>query len=87
MTVPQMKNIIRGWNEQYPKTSEFYVNTYKAQVGGSRGGGRGVALSRGDLKKNFLEQLNRKEQVLSADEVKGLDTSLEEVLNQIKRQE
>ena len=34
-----------------------------------------------------LEQHNRKEQVLSADEVKGLDTSLEEVLNQIKRQE
>ena len=85
MTVSQMKNIIRGWNDQYPKTSEFYVNTYKAQVGGSRGGGRGVALSKGDLKKNFLEQLNKKEKVLTNEEIKVLDDVLRSTIDKISK--
>lgn len=85
MTVSQMKNIVRGWNDQYPKTSEFYVNTYKAQVGGSRGGGRGVALSKGDLRKNFLEQLNKKEKVLTNEEIKVLDDVLKSSIDKISK--
>ena len=85
MTVSQMKNIIRGWNDVYPKSSDDYVNTYKAQVGGSRGGGRGVALSKGDLKKNFLEQLNKKEKVLTNEEIDVMDEVLTSTIDKISK--
>lgn len=87
MTVQLMKNIIRGWNLVYPATSEFYVNTYKTQIGGSRGGGRGIAVSRNELKTNFITQLNKKETVLSNKELCKLDSTLQNLVIQIKNNE
>ena len=91
MTIPQMKNIIRGWNAVYSKKSEFYINTYKTQVGGSRAdksgtGGRGVSLSKEGLQKNMIEQLNKKEPVLSSEEVKIMDEVLRKQIEKIEKE-
>ena len=91
MTIPQMKNIIRGWNAVYGKKSEFYINTYKTQVGGSRAdksgtGGRGVSLSKGGLQKNMIEQFNKKEPVLSSEEVKIMDEVLRKQIEKIEKE-
>tara|TARA_Y100001973_G_scaffold103901_1_gene172258 strand:- start:206 stop:1645 length:1440 start_codon:yes stop_codon:yes gene_type:complete len=91
MTIPQMKNIIRGWNAVYGKKSEFYINTYKTQVGGSRAdksgtGGRGVSLSKGGLQKNMIEQLNKKEPVLSSEEGKIMDEVLRKQIEKIEKE-
>jgi len=91
MTISQMKNIIRGWNAVYGKKSEFYINTYKTQVGGSRAdksgvGGRGVSLSKEGLQKNMIEKLNKKEPVLSSEEVKIMDEVLRKQIEKIEKE-
>tara|TARA_A100001515_G_scaffold33083_2_gene25825 strand:- start:2550 stop:3899 length:1350 start_codon:yes stop_codon:yes gene_type:complete len=91
MTQPQIKNIIRGWNAVYPKTSDFYVNTYKAQVGGSRAdksgkGGRGVALNKGDLIKNVVKQFSKKQPVLSSEEIKVMDDVLRKQIEKFEKE-
>ena len=91
MTITQMKNIIRGWNAVYNKKSEFYINTYKTQVGGSRAdksgtGGRGVSLSKGGLQKNMIEQFSKKEPVLSSEEVKIMDEVLRKQIEKIEKE-
>ena len=91
MTQPQIKNIVRGWNAVYPKTSDLYINTYKAQVGGSRAdksgkGGRGVALNKGDLVKNVVEQFSKKQPVLSSEEIKLMDSALREQIEKFEKE-
>ena len=91
MTQPQIKNIVRGWNAVYPKTSDFYVNTYKAQVGGSRAdksgkGGRGVALNKGDLIKNVVKQFSKKQPVLSSEEIKVMDDVLRKQIEKFEKE-
>ena len=91
MTQPQIKNIVRGWNAVYPKTSDLYINTYKAQVGGSRAdksgkGGRGVALNKGDLIKNVVEQFSKKQPVLSSEEIKLMDSVLREQIEKFEKE-
>jgi len=91
MTITQMKNIIRGWNSVYDKKSEFYVQTYQTQVGGSRAdakgkGGRGVALKREDLQKNMIEQFSKKEPILSSEEIKILDEVLRSQIEKIEKE-
>jgi len=91
MTESQIKNIVRGWNSVYPKTSDFYIQTYQAQKGGSRAGasgvgGRGVKLNKPDLIKNVLEQFNKKQPVLSSEEVKMMDEVLRKQIEKFEKE-
>ena len=75
----------------YPKTSDCYVNTYKAQVGGSRAdksgkGGRGVALNKGDLIKNVVKQFSKKQPVLSSEEIKVMDDVLRKQIEKFEKE-
>lgn len=87
MNYKEIKAVTYGWNEVYPKTSDLYINTYASQKDGSRGaGGRGVALNKGDLISNVIEQLNKKERVLTSEEIEALDGQLQEGIEDIKRE-
>ena len=87
MNYKEIKAVTYGWNEVYPKTSDLYINTYAAQKAGSRGaGGRGVALNKGDLISNVIEQLSKKERVLTSEEIEALDGQLQEGIEDIKRE-
>jgi len=87
MNYKEIKAVTYGWNKIYPKTSDLYINTYAAQKAGSRGaGGRGVALNKGDLIKNVIEQLSKKERVLTSEEIEALDGQLQEGIEDIKRE-
>ena len=89
MTEFQIKNIVRGWNAVHPKTSDFYVQTYQTQKGGSRAGttgvgGRGVKYKKGDLIVSFLTQLNKKQPVVSSKEIKMMDEVLRKQIEKIE---
>lgn len=91
MTITQMKNIIRGWNSVYGKKSEFYIQTYEQQTGGSRAdkkgkGGRGVPLKKEDLQKNMIEQFSKKGPILSSEEIKILDEVLRSQIEKIEKE-
>ena len=87
MTIPEIKAVVYGWNKVYPKTSDLYINYYAGQKAGSRGaGGRGVPLPKGKLINNVIEQLNKKEKVLSSEEIEALDGQLQEGIEDIKRE-
>tara|TARA_B100001564_G_scaffold43615_1_gene31234 strand:+ start:271 stop:1575 length:1305 start_codon:yes stop_codon:yes gene_type:complete len=87
MTIPEIKAVVYGWNKVYPKTSDLYINYYAGQKAGSRGaGGRGVPLPKGKLINNVIEQLNKKERVLTSEEIEALDGQLQEGIEDIKRE-
>ena len=86
MTIPEIKAVVYGWNKVYPKTSDLYINYYAGQKAGSRGaGGRGVPLPKGKLINNVIEQLSKKERVLTSEEIEALDGQLQEGIEDIKR--
>ena len=89
MDVKELKGITYGWNKVYPKTSDSYIQTYKSQVGGSRAGaggkgGRGVAMSKSELMESIKTQLNKKEKILTSEEIEALNGQLQEGINDIK---
>jgi hypothetical protein len=86
MTYKEIKAITYGWNKLYPKTSDLYINTYESQKAGSRGeGGRGVKLKKGDLIKNVMKRLSKKERVLTSEEIEALNGQLQEGIDEVKR--
>ena len=89
MTKKDIKRIIYGWNELHPKATGLNISAYETQTGGSRAdasgkGGRGVELNKPRLIQAVIEQLNKKEKVLTSEEIAQLDKVLQEGIEKIK---
>tara|TARA_Y100000593_G_C4269792_1_gene316759 strand:- start:68 stop:1408 length:1341 start_codon:yes stop_codon:yes gene_type:complete len=92
MTITDIKRMIYGWNSLYDKASGLNIQTYKQQVGGSRAGvtgkgGRGVPLSKGPLIQSAIEQFNKKQQVLTSEEIENMNKILYDGIEEIKTRE
>ena len=89
MTQKDIKRIIYGWNAIYDKSSGLNIQTYQQQVGGSRAGetgkgGWGVAFNKGPLIKSAIEQFNKKQQVLTSEEIEEMNKIFYNGIEKIK---
>ena len=81
LTIPTIKNIIKGWNKVNP---DMVIQYYQAGDGNRD---RGVFVGKGEMVRRAIETMNKKEKVMTTAEIEEANKVLENALDEIKNRE
>ena len=82
MTTDQIVTVVKGWNKLHPKGDPLYIIYNRKQGTGNRA--RGVRMPKDMMIQSAISQINKKEKVLTSEEIAVADKVLYSAIEEIK---